>query len=49
MRDLIVTNAAKIQELHKRFDATVRHRHKSPEQPERWQIACEEFDARYDQ
>ena len=49
MRDLIVTNAAKIQELHKRIDSTVRHRYKSPEHTERWQTACKEFHERYDQ
>jgi hypothetical protein len=48
LSSLFTANAAEIQRLQKRIHETVRHRHKSPEETDRWKTACSEFHSRYD-
>ena len=49
MRTLILANCEEVLRLRKRIDDTFRLRGRSQEHRERWQTACREFRARYDQ
>lgn len=47
IKEVLGQNADEIRRLHSRIHETVRNRGKSEEQKERWQRACAEFHARY--
>jgi hypothetical protein len=48
LTSLIVENAAEIARLHRLVHEGHKRRDKSPEDLAAWQLACEEFHARYD-
>jgi hypothetical protein len=49
IKERIRRNAAEIVRLHSRIHETLKHRTKNPEKRRKWQQACAEFHARYEE